>query len=424
MSTAGTRISPPDFPEQAAHLTARLRAAVAAALAAVPDLPGRRPIDLANGLGIDANLAWKVSRLVNDDEPFVSARHLPGPAAFDILLRALELAGVSNALAAAARAAFDGFKDLTRTHAGDRTSLRMLLDGEAQKFDARATVNHRRRAFEANSFIWGVQARVNFKLNVLAPSSDPASVDLASIRGFVDVRRIRPNVPWRLIQTTSTDRTGAVRTEFAREALCDAPGPPPDAGGLLLLPEFCSHPLPQCRQIQGPGGLREWELVEGAVGNIGVLTCVMGEIIRAIESRFRTEHLQQRVISSNMRMPSEWAVLDLVLHRALRTPGTTLDFTAYSDLFRSSMTASTYRDCDRLPVHERLEYLGDARTAPPASEIPKHAAMYRLIFERTAWDPADFDVYRLRMRFPPIPSNLRISHELPPRPGDAAGREG
>lgn len=410
------------FREHAAQVAERLRTAISAVLNETPGLRGRRAVDLGEALRIDGALAWRIARTLKADDPFVASRHLPGAAGFRNFLRAAAAAGVSKAVTAGAQAAFDSFTDLTRTYAGNRRAVRMMLDAHAPQSAASVDLDHRRKAFEGNSYIWGVQARVNFKLNVLAPAADPQFMDLGSIRGFVDLRRIRPNVPWRITQTTTHDNTGNVRTESPRVPLGDPAATSEAAAYLGLIPEFCSRPVPECRAIDGPRGVRRFELAEAAVGNLGIMTCVFGEVIRCIEPRFRTDKLSEFAISNNLRTPVEFAIADLVLHRDLFGPGAALDFHVYSDLF-GEQVAPTYLASDLLPVHETLKHLGRASEAPPAPEIPKHAEMLRLIFDRCQWNPADFDVYRVVMRYPPIPVNLRITRPLPDAPADLNERQ-
>jgi hypothetical protein len=413
-----TAANPPEalaFPQQAAEVARNLRSAVGAVLNATPGLTDRRPVGLRETLRIDGNLAWKIARVLKAEDPFVAARHLPGTEGFRIFLLATTAAGAPKGLVTAAHAAFDSFMELKRTHAGSRTALCMMLDAQAQEGGALSDLEHRRKAFEANSFIWGVQARANFKLNVVAPATDSNFMDLGSIRGFVDLRRIRPNVPWRIFQTSTFNDSGNLRTEFTREPLVNATDVPGTDAYLGLIPDFCSRPLPQCRQVNGPRGERRFELAEGAVGNIGILTCVFGEIIRCVEPRFCCDGLRQFAISNHLRTPVEFAITDLVLHRDLFGPDAALDFRVYSDLF-ADQTAPTYFAGDLLPVRETVQRLGCASESPPSPEIPRHNDMLRLVFDRCGWNPEDFEVFRVVMHYPPIPANLRFTRDLPDAP--------
>jgi hypothetical protein len=38
------------------------------------------------------------------------------------------------------------------------------------------------------------------------------------------------------------------------------------------------------------------------------------------------------------------------------------------------------------------------------------------MISKSGWKPEDFDVYRVRMRYPPLPVSIVVRHEDPVRP--------
>jgi hypothetical protein len=408
-----SRVEPSLFEEHSLQVINRLRRAVADVVRAIT-VPGNRPVDLATGLKIDNKLAWKISRVIDAADPFAAARYVPGASGFGIFLRAAKRSEVSKGVIASAKAAFDSFDELIHTHADSRKAFDMMLAGYAREDRARADIEHRKQMFEGSSYVWGVQARAALRIDLLAPSADPAMFDCATIRGFSDLRRLRPNVPWRIARAYSADAAGDIHTSFVREAIDSSLAVDSEASDLPLMPAFCSKPLPQCRRVNGPMGI-EYELVEGAVGNTGVLTCIMGEIIRKAEPRYRTERYPDISQMFRLRTPCEFVVFDVLIHRALFGRRITPGFTLYSDLFAKQF-GPRYRQCDRLPVQEQVEYLGRGRAVAATSEIARYADMIQEALDRGGWNGAEFDVYRVQMRYPPIPSNLVIAHDLPEPP--------
>ena len=108
-------------------------------------------------------------------------------------------------------------------------------------------------------------------------------------------------------------------------------------------------------------------------------------------------------------------IFDVLFHREIFGRRIEPEFILYSDLFAEHF-GSGYRDCDRLPVRERLEYLGMGPTVAATPENRQHVEMIQCVLDKTGWDGAEFDVFRMQMRYPPIPSNLCIRHGLPNRP--------
>lgn len=409
-----TSATPSLFEDHASQVIGRLRRAVSAVVESVPSKP-ERAVDLASAFGIDMKLAWRIGRVVGGEDLFDAARYVPGAGGFKIFLRAARRLDVSKGVLAAAEAAFGSFSELVHTHAGSRRAFDMMLAAHAHKDRGRADLEHRKQMFEGCSYVWGVQTRVQLRLDVIAPSSNPRMFDYATLRGFIDLRRLRPDVPWRISRGYSVDDAGDTRVNFERESLARPGSVAPAPDGLPLISEFCSKPLPECRRVETRGGVYEYELVEGSVGNTGILTCVMGELIRQAEPRYRDEnfHLISQMLV--VRTPIELAVFDVFIHREIFGRSIEPELETFSDLFADRF-APRYRECDRLPVEERVEYLGLGPKTIATPEVPRYNEMARFLFERCGWDPAQFDVYRVHMKFPPLPATVIIKHELPDAP--------
>ena len=404
------------FEDHASQVIARLRHSVAAVVDSLP-ANRERAADLAYAFGVDMKLAWRIGRVIGDTDLFSAARYIPGAAGFQIFLRAARRRDVSKGVIAAAEAAFGSFSELVHTHAGSRKAFDMMLAGHAQEGRTRADLEQRRQMFEGSSYVWGTQARTKLRLDILAPSADSMMFDFATVRGFIDLRRLRPNVPWRISQGYSADDAGGAHVEFVREPLAQLGHNPSVIDGLPLMAQFCSKPLPECRRVDAPHGVIEYELVEGAVGNTGILTCITGELIRGFEPRYRTKGYHDIAQMFGMRTPSELVIFDVMIHRDLFGRRIEPGLCVYSDLF-SDRIAPRYRDCDLLPVQEQVEYLGMGPDVLETANAPRYVEMARFTLERCGWDGTQFDVYRVQMKYPPIPATMIIKHDLPERPAD------
>jgi len=150
----------------------RLQGALGEILDALPGRPAR-PQHIVELLKIDQKLAWRVANTIQSSDPFAAAQYVPGLAAFKKFLAVAAKAGATETLTNNAKDAFTDYERLTRTHAGDRASLEMMLTACAQEDQTTADLNHRRMAFRGLSYVWGAQAKTQLKTAIIAPSTDP-----------------------------------------------------------------------------------------------------------------------------------------------------------------------------------------------------------------------------------------------------------
>ncbi len=392
---------------------ARLRSAFAGVLESLPVAGRARPKQLADTLNIDRTLAWKISKLIDGHDPFAAARFVPGAAGVNIFLRAATRCHVPRIPVEQARKAFQDFHALMRIHAGDRKSLGMMLAGHVREDPGRADLEHRKQAFQANSYLLGVQAATQLDTYLVHPSTHAGLLDVAIVRGYVDLRRIRPNVPWRIARLYSVNDVGELRTSFPREPLGCNLESGHSADELPLMTEFCSRPWPEYRRVGGPRGAVEYELAEAPVGNTAAHTCMIGEVARGAGPRQRNDREWLFVVRARLRTPCETALFDLLIHRDVFgriTPQLDL----FSELFAGELDAH-YQVSDRLPLYEGVQYLGCGPDAVRAVEVPRYVDLVRYALERLGWDASRFDAYRVRMQFPVIPAAVMLTHPLPER---------
>jgi len=410
MSPVARPAPPPDFPAAAETVIRRLRTALAAVVYGIPGFSYRRPADLATELGLDPKLAWNIGRCVDTPDLFASVRFMPGPTGIRTLLRAAQRRAAPAEALAETRAAFAAFRELVRTHAGSRKYFNMLAAGLTATDRLRADIEHRRLMFEGNTYVWGVRARTLFRANIVRPSADGDTYDLVAVRGFIDFCRMRPNVAWRLGQSFSVDSTHRVHHDARR-----VPLDPASTGPVPLLTEFCSHPTPAFRPVLSAHGEIEFEFVESSVGDTARVTCVTGELLRAVEPRYRTDLYDDFCNAFSIRTPAEVLVFDLLLHRDLFPGGGGLCPELYSDLFGGGPQLR-YEPTALLPLHDPLIPLGSGLDVVHTADIPRYPEMLRQALAWAGWNGEEFDVYRLRIQYPPLPTTVMLRRPLPARP--------
>ena len=380
----------------------------------IQSLPGKisRPHEIQKTLQIDKRLAWKIAKFVHDDDLFGSVRHLAGPGGIDIFLNAASQKNVPAELITSTKQAVDDFERLIKTHAGGRAALEMMLGGYSHKSRSETDLFHRKAAFSANSYIWGVQAQSQLSVYMLSPNEDSVSIDVAVLRGLVSFRRIR-SVPWIISRVRRLDDDGEVRRPLQLLPLDSRSVDPSGNPAVPLLQDFCSKPLPPTRRVPDYAGYLADELLETEVGNLGEITCVTGEVAYQGSPRFQEEHNKLLTFTTLIRTPVEELVFDCLVHENLFEKFDPT-FSVYSDL--TPVFGDIRSDRDRLPITETIRHLGNDPTAAYTPHIPNYSKIVQWACDRLGWQRERFQLHRVHMSYPVNPSSVRMNTTLPPAP--------
>ncbi len=364
--------------------------------------------DMARRFGLNKNMCWKISKIIREEDLFAAVPHIPGKSGSGIFLRSMNKAGAPKRVVQSFREAIAEFDEMVRTHSGDRATLDMMLGNVTREGQKEREEAHRRLAFQGNSATWGVQARAQLCVNVIAPSHDENLVDLAWLSGLVDFRRLRHDVPWAMASARKVADDGAVMPVGTIEAI------DPEYVGddkAPLLSEFCSSPLPKVRVVPGPDGLIRYELSEGPVGNTAALSCMIGLHGRAFVRRTRAENDTLGEHAARLYTPVETLIHDFFIHEELEyamNPSVHL----YSMMPGGPAYPTSGRDAGKLPLADTVNEIGNPTEAITPS-IPHYRRMLGSVIDRLGWDAKRFRGFRLTMRYPPIPAIAIFRYELP-----------
>lgn len=418
MTETGIRVeNPQSFEPQAERVISAVRDAFAELIAALPGVQ-RRASELRDTLGIDGQLAWKVFKVVHDSDPFAAARHIPGSVGVQKFLKAAARRRLRPQLIESARGALADFERLIQAHAGDRTSFEMMLSSYAREDREPNDLPYRLAAFRGLSYMVGVQARVHLKAFFLQPGATPGLLDVAAIRGFIALRRLRANVPWMISRGHYTDNDGEARRTIQREPLDASDNAADSSAGVPLLREFCSKPLPKFRRVPQPPAFVEDQLVDGPVGDTAAVTCITGEVARCAASCFRDEHNRFGELVAHVGTPCEVLLFDQFVRKDVYGP-LKPELVVYSELGGLPPYPAGTRDRDQLCINQRVQHLGRGPSVVHSPNVPCYAEMVRYVFDRLGWHGELFDVYRIRLQYPFIPTTVVMRHELPERPTQA-----
>ncbi|MCR9076053.1 MAG: hypothetical protein NXI07_08435, partial [bacterium] len=236
----------PNFSNEAVVCVRRAQAAVSELLTGA-GLGGARPTEVGRYLGVDKTLAWKMSRFSESKDLVKAVKHIPGTGGIEIVLKAAAAKGVTEDRINAVRDADRAFRDFVRQRAGDRRSFEAMLAAGGR--DERIELEERKSFYQSASAIWGVRAKMQMLTLCLKPSSKHEDrVDVLQISGFIDFERLRADVPWIIRRLWTSDTEATTDNDFERSPVC------PEAatdGSLPVIPEFCTHPLPEIQQFKG-----------------------------------------------------------------------------------------------------------------------------------------------------------------------------
>lgn len=404
----------PSFEEDAKIMIQNIKISLANIMDALPLPPAASPTELRRLLKIDNKLAWKVSKLLEKADPFEAGQYIPGSAAIRGFIEAVSRKKVDPLLLQQARKDYQEFENLVHLHAGSRRAFDMMLAGQTSKGKNRVDLKHRKNAFEANSYILGIQANTYFKTFIVRPSSDPEWLDATVFTGFSEMARIRRNVPWRISRSYSVDDLGDVILSEDKTPVDPDLAAAKDPMALPLVKKFCSQPLPQFLPVETAKNVLNYRLASGPVGKTASFTLVTGETLHQIEPRYKHERYQQLSVIVPMKTPCKNLVADLIVHKDIFPEIDPLTV-IYSDLFPGA-TVSRPLECDRLELPEKAEHIGTGLFAVRSPEIPKYHEIVQFAFAQNGLNGNDFEIIRVRMQYPPTPALMFIDQDLPEHP--------
>lgn len=372
---------------------------------------GLSPADsgaVARSARINRNLTWKVMKVLTEPDLYSAMQHLPGSEGMTILATAMRNAGAGEELVSNFERALERFESTIGMHAGDRSTLELILDSMAGAGTPDRMEQSRKLAFRGNSGVWGVQARVRSTTAFVAPcASDPNLVDMAMVGGVVDFRRLRPGIRWPILRPRLYRDDGTPIALGPNEQAIDPHFA--NSAGPKLIGDFCTNHMPPIEAVKGKRGW-VYELGEGPVGNTGAFTCFFGVIQRSGAPRYRSESDRFADLFSQVTMPAEFMQFDLIVHRELEfmmSPRVLM--IGHSDMHEPGLSHQS------IPFDDRPMELVGRPPVMSSSLIPRYGELVSRVFERAAWDARDFRALRLVVKYPPMHSSVVMRCELPER---------
>ena len=393
---AQARAFPPEIESGLSDVCAQVAVIVEAICGSKP-----RAKDVSDRFGLTAKLGWQFWNVAYGGRA-TAMRNLPSDQGFEALARAIKTLGVSEELLHSLDEARANLKGVFAVHAEDREMLEMLVDSRAENLSEESATRWRRQAFVGNSFSFGVRAKCLLSCGILFPAAIKGRFSMVRLHGLVDLIRNRAGVRWP-IASLRVEKAGEERT-YRREPLFTGEWHPEE---VPLLREFCSQPVPVATRRVESETIYD-ELAPGLVGLTGKSTIFAGEVIHNVGPSFGSYEGEVAFFGSGVRTPAEFLICDHIVHSSL-FPGVERELCVYSEL----ATVHARDDKDRIDVPEKLESLGRGLGRIRTADVPRYDELLRHVFDAIHQDPNEFDVFRARMAFPPIPTSVMIRHPMP-----------
>lgn len=363
------------------------------------------PGEVARRLGLNRNLTWKLAKVLGESNIYTALQHLPGEEGLEIVAAAMARVAVPEHLIQPFRTALKQFDEVVRVHAGDRTTLDLILDSMGGQGSAERLEQSRKLAFRGNSGLWGLQARVRSTTTIVSPSADGADLmDLCIVGGVIDFRRLRPGISWPLFRPRQYQDDGSPIDLGPKEEPVDLSTVDPSTP--MLIRDFCSENMPEIRAVRSRLGW-DYEMGDGPVGNQGAFSCFFGRIVRRAESRYRTETNRYFDLLSHVTMPAETMVFDLLIHQDLSF------LMKPQVLLVASTDGSSPGDSGRsIPLEARPVELAGRPPILGTPLIPRYEDMTSMLFERMGRPAREFRALRLTIKYPPMHAVTVLRNEL------------
>jgi len=374
--------------------------------------PGSKAVTAVSAaFGIHRKLAWQLMKVAYSDDPFVAAKHMPSKRSISVWIKAAESCGVDLDLVESVREADNRFQSLIHKHASSKSEFDILIESSANARDPQAEERWRQHAYAGNSFIWGAHCKVLMAMCVLMPSDDRQDFfHMAQIRGLMGYCQTRPDVRWLVNQSVAVDDD--VQHESAMQRVAIDPQAALDHNGVPVLPEFCSVPMPELTRTKTHDGMMQDEFSSSEVGLQGQRSLVTGEILRNIAPTHAMPNDKVAHFGTAVRTPAELLHFDMFVHAGLFGE-VERELRVFSDIASSI----AFADTDALSVSDSVTKLGGGVSLAQTPDLPGYQDLAKTVFDRLGIDPGQYELYRVRMAYPPMPTTVMIKHELLPKEG-------
>ncbi len=347
-------------------------------------------------------------------------RELPGVDGLEQFVQGFLSRGIDPVICARGASAVEDYKKLIGRSGGSQSKLVRMIEGlqrdeAAGSFEdlGSETMLLRQRWHELAVQMTGLESETLVVIHAVRMASDePRQYDWAGLSGNLGITRRQKHLPIVMIRRHVHGPTN--------EGYQSLRGKPMEPGQTrMLIPEFCSSPLPQVVTRHYPAHLVQ--LIDPSQNAADPLDVIIGQRILATEAKERRKDGHKFTMLP--RVPAKRLVMDVHLHdsvpRGSRIGGR--QFFAGSVSLAGNPAERWFDRLDDLPTPRTL---GRGLLDTDCAGNPRHQEMTRWIFDQVGWNPDEFTGYRMDVRMPlwsvehllhfPAPDFMPDEHGLSP----------
>lgn len=361
---------------------------------------GSGPVALAQALGLDKVLTSRVLKALRQQDGVASMYFMPGPEPLRALLKAAQKRGAPDDAAQAAASAIGAYERLIDITVGDRSLLDSILSAWIPEARAEFELRRKQAAFKALSQLKGAMAESVIATCLIAPSADPALMDVVWVHGLTGLHRVRPGVVVKLASRRMSVEPSARRAQRLDGAVIDELSPP-------LVAEFCSTPTPRV-DVQRVKESLFYTLGGDSFGAGSAVDMVFVEINRAelkkplplVPGQRERGEARGAYFFAEASVPAKTLQFDMVVHDALfpgQDPILRIHDTAFdgvADVFDQR------REFDRIDLLETIIPLGRGLTRVRSGAVPRYPELLGRVIAALGHAPDGFRSYRCAVEYP------------------------
>lgn len=383
--------SVPDQEAQISEVARQLREALRPILrAAAGEDP--RPMKLARAIDIDKSLASVLVRAVNAKTDSDLLHIVPSPTGLRILSQRTKSVASRTAISRL-ESATERFRKLLDSTPGGRAALDARIAETSRELGWKRQHTSKQATFKSMSFLLGYYCDLMSSTLMLVPGRESGTADGIEITRRMGVRRMRSTATIPLFSFSPWTSDGPDRI-----VPIDS-GPEVPSPANILLPEFCSNPMPNVEVVN-----------EGASFAVVLPGTVKAESAMDFAWAFRHEDCHQARSDSAIQvlhayflhMPTRHVVRDLFIADSLYAGATPLVNWAlpgthqHENPPRDGVT-DYYASVD---LDATYEPLGDAKRVHAIPGMPGQERMIQSVLERAGHAKTRFRGWRCTLEYP------------------------
>jgi hypothetical protein len=372
------------------------------------------PQDVARRFRVNKTLTWNVSRVITGGDSLATISGIPGSSALRGLLTAFEQSGARPQSLERVRVAAKRLDDTVAEHVGDRATLELVIDGIGP-----ARADHlelsRKLTFRGNSGLWGVQAKTRLMTAFLAPNADdPGRLDMAIVRGYLGLRRLRSEVRWPIFQLTGWGDDEELKSTARWEPI------EPSGSGSSALPLMRGFSNVTAEQVEEAKTADGWNyvLAPGPIGNAGSVDCFVGDCLKAAAPRYRAGNDTIGELGATISAPTERLIFDLLVHESLDF-ALTPRVQVYGGALAAWADHGARDEMLQIPVFNDVARLPGRPPVVATPYVPRYSEVVQSVCDRMQWTLDRFRGCRFELSYPPMGSTVFLQFPLPESPDPA-----